>query len=613
MSDSDEGAKSPETLSSSCNDDVNDTLICLSFNQDGGCFSVGTATGFRICNVSPYEETFRRTFAPKPPPLLDPSHPEEPEAAMESTTTSAAHNMTRGGGIGCIEMLYRCNLLALVGGGVSPQYPPNKVIIWDDHKGRPIGELSFRQKVLAVRLRRDRVCVALRDRVFVYNFKNLDLLDTIVTGGEKNGLGLLCISTDAGGVGGGGAGTEDDSGMVLACPSVTRGQVRVELYGRRKTVLIDAHDSALAALALTVDGSLIATASERGTLIRLFDTGRKSANSSGGYFGGESSSKSTAPPPGTPLREFRRGVEQARIGSLAFSLDKSWLSCASDRGTVHVFQIHDKIDGEANGSKANGRKGSVKKSAKSSAKAFAKSLIPSVITKSTKKMFLEGQHSYVQVRGIPHPRLCAFVPDRPHTLAIVGLDDHGNGCLLLVQFGPEDESEDHGRQGLTNGGSGMSPTKGEARRIAYHRFFKKDSIINGSPPQKAGYSSGGTNQDNNMEGHESQLVIGEKSLGKTNLGLSEDLLTDGVGQITFDDNDPDGFVSVDEKNKKKNVEHITTPPDTPPIYNADSDQKEGEEEKKDNMVEREELETSAELKTDSPTEDEQSENLISDA
>jgi len=89
-----------------------------------------------------------------------------------------------------------------------------------DHLPKEIGELSFRQVVLRVKLRKDAIAVALRDRVYVYHLADLSLRDKIYT--ADNPHGLLCLSTQV-------------QNMVLACPSVSLGHVRVELYGLRKT------------------------------------------------------------------------------------------------------------------------------------------------------------------------------------------------------------------------------------------------------------------------------------------------------------------------------------------------------------------------------------------
>lgn len=165
-------------------------LLSCSFNQDGGCLAIGTTAGFSIFNLSP-------RFA-----------------------LSVERKLQ--GGIGRVELLFRCNLVALVGGGPSPHAPPHRVLIWDDHIPKEAGELSFRQVVLRVRLRKDTIAVALRDRVYVYHLADLSLRDKIYT--ADNPHGLLCLSTQV-------------QDMVLACPSVTAGHVRVELYGLRKTVV----------------------------------------------------------------------------------------------------------------------------------------------------------------------------------------------------------------------------------------------------------------------------------------------------------------------------------------------------------------------------------------
>ncbi|KAG2242794.1 hypothetical protein Bca52824_095367 [Brassica carinata] len=192
---------------------------------------------------------------------------------------------THKSGFKIVEMLFLSNLFALVGNGYSnSEYPPNKVFIWNDHTNSFFCELGFKSQVLAVKLRREHIVVVLERSVYVYKFTNLKvnaLIETVV-----NPRGLCCVR------------------------DLKRNIVKV----------IKAHDSDIACMSLTLDGSLLATASTKGTLIRIFNS-----------------------LDGTLLQEFRRGMERAEIYSVAISSDLKWVAASSGKGTLHVFHLRPDI------------------------------------------------------------------------------------------------------------------------------------------------------------------------------------------------------------------------------------------------------------------------------
>lgn len=250
------------------NQNPDDEILCLTFNQDYGCFACGTQSGFKIYNTYPFKITFSRELY---------------------------------GGIGIVEMLYRCNILALVGGGKNPKYPLNKVMIWDDHQVKCIGEISFRSSVKAVKLRPHRIVVVLENKIYVYNFSDLKLLDHIET--CPNPKGLCSLNTDG-------------DTTILACPDKQIGFAVVIFSDPQKTVNIKAHQSSLSCVELNPKGAKVATASEKGTVIRIYNT-----------------------EDGALLQEVRRGSEYAQIYSIAFETLGRWLACSSDSGTIHIFSL----------------------------------------------------------------------------------------------------------------------------------------------------------------------------------------------------------------------------------------------------------------------------------
>lgn len=195
-------------------------------------------------------------------------------------------------------MMGNANYLALVGGGRSPKFPQNKVIIWDDSKGKVALEITTLTAVRGVQISRSRVVVVLQNSVRVYAFekqpKQLAKYET------ADNLPGLCALSD----------------RWLVFPGQTAGQVQVVELATDNVSIIPAHTGRLQALQLSADGELLATASEKGTLVRVFTTG--------------SCAK---------VAERRRGTEFAAIYSLRFSPSGRMLACTSAKGSLHIFDV----------------------------------------------------------------------------------------------------------------------------------------------------------------------------------------------------------------------------------------------------------------------------------
>ena len=246
---------------------VNDNrygLRYVSYNQDGSCFSCGGNGLFRIYEIDSLRERFTRQYD---------------------------------GDLRIVEMYYKTNILIMV-----DEKNPHKASVWDDIEKKFIAEFEFRYDIVGVRIRKERLIIITVKYVYIYDFTRLKMLDNFET--CNNPLGICAINLD-------------ENNLILATP-VSMGGVKVYIRGHDKDVTynIEAHNGRIRYLALDATGKYLATCSEKGTIIRIFDTDT-----------------------GNKICELRRGKRQADIQSMVFNTDGKKLCVSSNTGTIHIYDI----------------------------------------------------------------------------------------------------------------------------------------------------------------------------------------------------------------------------------------------------------------------------------
>ncbi|PAA46839.1 hypothetical protein BOX15_Mlig030836g1, partial [Macrostomum lignano] len=243
-------------------------VLSVSFNQDFTSLAVGLSCGYRLYSLSQNADRLEEVFR---------------------------HD---GDEVCIIERHYSSSLVAMV-----TQAAPRKLRVCHFKKGTEICSCSYSNSILAVRLNRQRLVVCLEDSLYIHNLQDMKVLHTIRET-PPNRLGLCAL------------GSANDSSLLAYPGSAQLGEVHIfDTVALKPLCVVAAHDSPLAAISFNAQANKLATASEKGTVIRIFSV-----------------------PEGQRLLEFRRGVKRCvTVYSLAFSRDSRLLACSSNTETLHVF------------------------------------------------------------------------------------------------------------------------------------------------------------------------------------------------------------------------------------------------------------------------------------
>eukprot|EP00128_Syssomonas_multiformis_P015157 Colp12_sorted_trinity150504_noHs@7367 len=244
-------------------------LLFVNFNQDYTCMSVGTVHGYKVYNCEPFAKCYSK---------------------ME-------------GGTGIVEMLFCTSLVALVGAGEQAAFSPKRLQIANTKRNYTICELNFTDMVLAVKLNRKRLLVVLEKKIHIYDMTTMKILHTLDT--PPNPRGLCALSPN------------EENNYVAYPSSSTTGEVLIfDALNLQAVTKLPAHKTPVSAIAFNYTGTMLATSSDTGTIIRVFSV-----------------------PEAKKLYQFRRGTKTALIHNITFNIQSNLLCVSSETDTIHIFKL----------------------------------------------------------------------------------------------------------------------------------------------------------------------------------------------------------------------------------------------------------------------------------
>lgn len=334
----------------------------LCFNQDATCVSVATSTGYSIFNCDPFGEFYSSKGSVRGPKNSGSTSNDFDNGADSSSGASSTSPTAS------VKLLFSTSLTIIIPQLGQP-FGDRLMRIFNLKQGLKICELTFPVGIVGVRLNRKRLCVLLSSgQLFIYDLGCVRLVKVLELDPDHSFVGdlapddcsylvlpmssvtkqtdlfnLTSAGTDAEPNGDSNSNrptpqladlidiTSKNQSDKLKHPGLTLEEIHKDSPGwimvydtleLRPRLIFKAHDSPLAKIRVSNDGSSIATALTKGTIVRVSWVAKN----------------------GDDLHlhqvtNLRRGHQPTKIASLAFSADGTVLGCGSKSGTVHLFSI----------------------------------------------------------------------------------------------------------------------------------------------------------------------------------------------------------------------------------------------------------------------------------
>nr|QBK88866.1 MAG: anaphase-promoting complex subunit 4 WD40 domain protein [Mimivirus LCMiAC01] len=246
-------------------------ILNLAYNNDTSLLTCGTTDGFYLYKLNKIQKY-----------------------SYTNTTNS----------VGIVKMLDRTNISIIVD-RMDTGVNSHVLYLLDKKKGEVLVTIDVQEPILNAHVIRNEnniieLIIVLKNKVCRYG-QHGDPIDSKNTMDNPNGL---CVVNK----------------KIIATLGCNIGDIAIWNIKMDEYNTVNSHNSNITSIALSSDNEYIASASEAGTNVHVYNTNNSE---------------------GQKVYSFKRGTFGAKIYDLCFNNDNTHLVCCGNTGTIHVFKLND--------------------------------------------------------------------------------------------------------------------------------------------------------------------------------------------------------------------------------------------------------------------------------